>query len=121
MNKTVPDKITVTVSDSSCDDKIEISLNKYSNIDDWIKVFKTILIHQTFCENTVKELFEDPWEEYDKIKDKSDLSHYDYKEYPLPTSQDLNEIEYQSTFNEPPSTAWWKSQSIGTPVGKEAW
>lgn len=68
MNKTTPKTITVTVADSSCDDKIEISLNKYADINDWIKAFKTILIHQTFCEDTVKELFEDPWEEYDKTK-----------------------------------------------------
>ena len=67
MNKTVSDKITVTVADSSCDDKIEISLNKYADINDWIKVFKTILIHQTFCEDTVKDLFEDPLEEDESV------------------------------------------------------
>jgi hypothetical protein len=33
-------------------------MNRYSDIDDWITVFKTILIHQTFCEDTVKELFD---------------------------------------------------------------
>ena len=85
MNQTTPKTITVTVSDSSCDDKIEISLNKYSDLNDWIKVFKTILIHQTFCEDTVKDLFEDSWEEYEKAM------------------EDKKEIEYNSSFNIPPS------------------
>lgn len=71
MNKTTPKTITVTVADSSCDDKIEISLNKYSDLSDWIKVFKTILIHQTFCEDTIKELFEDPLEEDKSVEDYS--------------------------------------------------
>jgi hypothetical protein len=102
MNKTIPHTITVTVADSSCDNKIEISLNKYSDIDDWIKVFKTILIHQTFTEDTVKELFEYPWDEYDKAM------------------EDKKEIEYSSSFNQPPPVAWW-NEPIGKPVNKEAW
>jgi hypothetical protein len=92
MNKTTPHVLTVTVADSSSYDKIEISLSKYSDINDWIKVFKTILIHQTFCEDTVKELFEDPLEE-----DKS----IDYSAT----------LDWAKPWNEP----------IGTPVGKEAW
>ena len=68
MNKTTPHILTVTVADSSSDDKIEISLSKYSDINDWIKVFKTILIHQTFCEDTVKDLFEDPLEEDESLE-----------------------------------------------------
>ena len=77
MNKTTPKTITVTITDSSCDDKIEITLNKYSDINDWIKVFKTILIHQTFCEDTVKDLFEEV-----------DINS-DYKEYKLPIGQPI--------------------------------
>ena len=87
MNKTIPNTITVTVTDSSRDDKIEITLNRYSDLNDWIKVFKTILIHQTFCEDTVKELFEYPCEEYNKTME--------------------DEIEYSSSFNTPPSGSWW--------------
>jgi len=83
MNKTTPQTITVTVSNSSSEDKIEISLNKYSDVNDWIKVFKTILIHQTFCEDTVKELFEDSWGDHPdpEMEDKKeiDLSFTDYK------------------------------------------
>ena len=117
MNKTIPHILTVTVADSSRDDKIEISLNKYSDIDDWIKVFKTILIHQTFCEDTVKELFE-PWHECcEGMEDKKDLCLDDYKEYPLPSTQ--KEIKDQSTYNQAPSVAWW-DELIGKPVGKEA-
>jgi hypothetical protein len=97
MNKTIPNTITVTVADSSCDDKIEITLNRYSDtlnrysdLNDWIKVFKTILIHQTFCEDTVKELFEYPCK-------KCDGAH---------TMED--EIEYyNSSFNTPPLVPWW--------------
>lgn len=100
MNKTIPNTITVTVTDSSRDDKIEITLNRYSDLNDWIKVFKTILIHQTFCEDTVKELFEYPCEEYNKTME--------------------DEIEYSSSFNTPPSGSWW-NEPIGTAVGKEAW
>tara|TARA_R110000868_G_C10791609_1_gene756355 strand:+ start:494 stop:814 length:321 start_codon:yes stop_codon:yes gene_type:complete len=106
MNKPTPHTITVTVADSSCDNKIEITLNKYSDLNDWIKVFKTILIHQTFCEDTVKELFEEV--------DYND----DYKEYPLPTAQQLNEIDYSARRSG--SRSCW-NRPIGKPVGKEAW
>ena len=115
MNKTTPKTITVTVSDSSCDDKIEISLNKYSDLNDWIKVFKTILIHQTFCEDTVKDLFE---ENEEQIFNDCDLSLNDYKEYPLPTSQ--KEMQYNSSFNTPPSFNVLGKDSC-RPMGKEVW
>jgi hypothetical protein len=65
MNKTTPHTVTIAVTDSLSDDEIKITVNRYSDINDWIKVFKTILIHQTFCEDTVKELFEDPDESVD--------------------------------------------------------
>jgi hypothetical protein len=31
-----------------------------ADINDWIETFKTILIHQSFSETTIKELFEEP-------------------------------------------------------------
>lgn len=95
MNRTTttPHTLTITVSDSSCDDKIEISLNKYSHIDDWIKVFKTIMMHQTFSEDAIKELFE-----YDKTIE-----------------------DYTSSFNTPPLDPWWNEpKPISTAEGKEA-
>ena len=38
---------------------LQLTMNWDADIDDWINAFKTILIHQTFCEDSVKELFED--------------------------------------------------------------
>jgi hypothetical protein len=39
---------------------IQLTLSPDSDINDWIDTFKTILIHQTFSEIVVKELFEEP-------------------------------------------------------------
>jgi hypothetical protein len=49
--------IIITVSDPSSNNKLRITMNQHSNVDDWILTFKTILIHQTFNEDTVKDLF----------------------------------------------------------------
>jgi|LakMenE18May11ns_1017448.scaffolds.fasta_scaffold9003213_2 hypothetical protein len=49
--------IIITVSDPSSDNELRITMNRHSNVDDWILTFKTILIHQTFNEDTVKDLF----------------------------------------------------------------
>ena len=37
---------------------VEIVLPFDANLEDWIQAFKTILIYQTFSEDTVKNLFE---------------------------------------------------------------
>lgn len=91
------------VSNERCSMEVEIPWD--ASIEDWVNVFKTVLIHQTFSEDTVKELFEQPWLEY-----------YENKK----------EIDSQSTsaaFNTPPK--WWKDQIIGKdscrPMGKEVW
>lgn len=99
------DKITVKVESYLHNKSLQLTLNWDADVDDWVDAFKTILIHQTFSEDTVKELFEDPWDEYEKaVKEKE-------------------EIDYQSTFNTPPQ--WWKDQNINKvscgPVGKEVW
>lgn len=39
---------------------IQLTLSPDSDIHDWVDIFKTILIHQTFGEAVVKELFEEP-------------------------------------------------------------
>lgn len=39
---------------------MEVEIPWDASIEDWVNVFKTVLIHQTFSEDTVKELFE-PW------------------------------------------------------------
>jgi len=53
------DKTTITVDSYIHNKSLLLTLNWDANVDDWITAFKTILIHQTFCEDSVKELFED--------------------------------------------------------------
>ena len=50
--------ITINISGPKEDQEMMITLGPYSSIGDWISVFKTILIHQTFHEDLVKNLFE---------------------------------------------------------------
>jgi hypothetical protein len=104
MSPSKEDKITVKIESYLPNKSLQLTLNWDADIDDWVEAFKTILIHQTFCEDTVKELFE-PWHE---------------------CMEDKREIDSQSTsaaFNTPPK--WWKDQIIGKdscgPVGKEVW
>jgi|DEB19_MinimDraft_2_1074335.scaffolds.fasta_scaffold170341_1 hypothetical protein len=52
-------KIILTVTDTYSDEELKIMIGQHSDINDWIKVFKTILIHRTFHEDLVKELFEE--------------------------------------------------------------
>lgn len=52
-------KITIKIDGYKLNDSLQLTLNWDANIDDWVNAFKTILIHQTFDEETVKELFED--------------------------------------------------------------
>jgi len=51
-------RITVTVvNHAKYNSELLLSLNWDSNLDDWVAAFKTILMHQTFCEDSIKELF----------------------------------------------------------------
>jgi hypothetical protein len=53
-------RITVTVvNHNKFNSELQLTMNWDANLDDWIGAFKTILIHQTFAEDSVKELFED--------------------------------------------------------------
>lgn len=58
-------KTTITVNGYKLNSSLQLTMNWDADIDDWINAFKTILIHQTFCEDSVKELLEDPWLEYE--------------------------------------------------------
>jgi hypothetical protein len=58
-DKQTPIKITVE-GGLNPDRKLELTMTPYADLSDWIEVFKTILINQTFTEDTVKELFEEP-------------------------------------------------------------
>jgi hypothetical protein len=52
-------RITVTVvNHAKYNSELLLSLNWDSDLDDWVAAFKTILMHQTFCEDSIKELFE---------------------------------------------------------------
>ena len=94
------DKITVRVESYKHNKSLQLTLNWDADIEDWVDAFKTILIHQTFCEDTVKELFEDRWEEYERK-----------------AMQDKKEIDYRAILN--PTKPW--KEPIGTAVGKEVW
>lgn len=59
MNNTKPEPIKITIEGGFRPDKtIQLTLGPDSDIEDWIETFKTILLHQTFGEDTIKELFE---------------------------------------------------------------
>lgn len=51
------DAIEVRVIVPKDNKEIYIYMPWDANLDDWIITFKTILIHQTFSEDTVKEVF----------------------------------------------------------------
>ena len=69
-DKTTPIKITVE-GGLAPDRTLQLTLNAYSTIEEWIETFKTILIHQTFAEDTIKELFDRDYNEscYDPDED----------------------------------------------------
>jgi len=60
-------KTTIKIEGYRLNDSLQITLNWDADINDWVNAFKTILIHQTFDEETVKELFEE--KELNFIKD----------------------------------------------------
>jgi hypothetical protein len=60
MNYEKKTPIKVTVEGGFCPDKkIELTMSAEANLSDWIEVFKTVLTHQTFTEETIQELFSD--------------------------------------------------------------
>ena len=61
------EKITIKVEGYKHNNSLQLTLNWDANLNDWTDAFKTILIHQTFPEDLVKELFEN--EELYSLKD----------------------------------------------------
>ena len=58
MNYAKKAPIKVTVEGGFCPDKkIELTMSAEADLSDWVEVFKTILLHQTFSEETIQELF----------------------------------------------------------------
>ena len=62
-NNKTPIKITVE-GGYFPDSSIQITINPESTISDWVNVFKTILTHQTFAQDSITELFEESYDEY---------------------------------------------------------
>jgi len=53
------DNITITVvNNKMLNNELRITMNWDADLENWIETFKTILTHQTFCPETIKELFE---------------------------------------------------------------
>jgi hypothetical protein len=52
-------KTTIKIEGYRLNDSLQITLNWDADINDWVNAFRTILIHQTFDEDIVKELFEE--------------------------------------------------------------
>jgi hypothetical protein len=77
-NKTTPIKITVE-GGLSPDRSLQLTMNAYSTLEEWIEAFKVILLHQTFSEDTIKELFEEPFFEGDLDKDEIEAPMNDWK------------------------------------------
>lgn len=67
-------KTTIIVNGYKHNSSLQLTMNWDANLDDWVNAFKTILIHQTFTEDSVKELFEDPWLKYENaMKHKEEI------------------------------------------------
>lgn len=61
-DKMQPIKITVE-GGLSPDRTLQLTMNPHSTLEEWIETFKTILIHQTFDETTVKEVFDQSYDD----------------------------------------------------------
>jgi len=70
--------IKITVEGGLCPDRsLQLTLHPYATLEEWIGTFKVMLLHQTFSEDTIKELF-DPQIDY------ADDSAVNYEEYISP-------------------------------------
>ncbi len=56
--KKIPIKVTIE-GGLNPDRKLELTMGPFADLVDWVETFKTILIHQTFSADTVRELFEE--------------------------------------------------------------
>jgi len=51
--------IKITIEGGLCPDRsLQLTLHPYATIEEWIDTFKVMLMHQTFSEDTIKELFD---------------------------------------------------------------
>jgi hypothetical protein len=70
LKEKLPIKITVE-GGPILHNTIQLSIGPYASLEDWINVFKIILVHQTFTFETINELFESEYKEsitkYDSI------------------------------------------------------
>lgn len=70
-DKKTPIKITIE-GGLAPDRKLELTMSPLADLKDWVDAFKTILIHQTFTEDSIKELFEE--KEYTDFSDEEEVS-----------------------------------------------
>lgn len=69
--------IKITVEGGLCPDRsLQLTLHPYATIEEWIDTFKVMLLHQTFSEDTIKELF-DPQIDYAIDDESEDIISYD--------------------------------------------
>jgi hypothetical protein len=72
-DKQEPIKISVE-GGLSPDRTLQLTMHPHATIEEWIETFKTILIHQTFAEDTIKELFDRDYDESCYDADNDDCS-----------------------------------------------
>ena len=58
-NSATPVKITIEGGPTE-GKTLQLTMHPYSTLEEWIDTFRTILIHQTFTCDCIKELFDEP-------------------------------------------------------------
>lgn len=87
-DKKEPIKITIE-GGLNPDRSMQLTLNPYTTLEEWIETFKVILLHQTFSEDTIKELFDMP-----EVIDSDDHEYCCECKYPIKSP----ETDWKSEF-----------------------
>ena len=93
--------IKITVEGGLCPDRsLQLTLHPYATLEEWIGTFKVMLLHQTFSEDTIKELF-DPQIDY------ADDSAVNYEESCYDTNKDAEcDVDENITYRSFKQTNW---------------
>ena len=74
--------IKITIEGGLCPDRsLQLTLHPYATIEEWIDTFKVMLMHQTFSEDTIKELFDPQIDETVYGNEPDYLEHKDPIDY----------------------------------------
>lgn len=105
---TVRDKqvITITVTGFKLNNELKLSLNWDADLDDWKQAFKTILIHQTFDEGTVKELFES----YEEETNYNDIRSDDLADEFMYSFDKAGQVSYKGSMDNSASNVLYPSE-----------